>query len=553
LSAKHIQSTERLSVTLTKNSAQSFYVNKPKKPSSCSCLAQVQIKTNPDGTYAYCSVDCSLKKWLNSSDNCFTDAQNCVYFSLFNSKEKKLYTRFNDKTEANFEGSAVNTPLLFITLTFNTTDTDYYAWTTNWDQTDPCWNRLDKKETWLKTWAENFDKEAEPMKVKIPRLETDVSQYQIAGYYLNLFLRRIRRLWKPSHWKWVVVAELQKNGNWHFHLLSTPIVPYSHKCTLDKNFKPRWNCCAYLSKLWPYGRVNSQSPGEQSISKYLAKYLSKSFHLRQLYSEHGLKEHNKSYRFFKNLYEYETRQALFNGKSKLDALTGQPLNNQQQVFRSYDYQTKQTTHYYKANETLTGHCTKPLLIKKNYRLGTRSLNPLNLLNLTKKARHKETLLLKKPHQSPGIIQPTEQFPDFQEFLVTNLLLFCKSAEFLQAPVEQSPVSKLKKTCDKTISNHFTPKPLLHFTFKPETVPLVLAFLNNLDFYANYHDTEESKEFYDSRFTDLNESRNAYLNQWQINVDPYRQEHSTANWYWNHERESWRTGFESSGKEERTTM
>jgi hypothetical protein len=57
---------------------------------------------------------------------------------------------------------------------------------------------------------------------------------------------------------------------------------------------------------------------------------------------------------------------------------------------------------------------------------------------------------------------------------------------------------------------------------------VLAFLNNLDFYANYHDTEESKEFYDSRFTDLNESRNAYLNQWQINVDPYRQEHSTAN-------------------------
>jgi hypothetical protein len=32
------------------------------------------------------------------------------------------------------------------------------------------------------------------MKIHIPQLEADVSQYTIAGYYLNLFLRRIRRL-----------------------------------------------------------------------------------------------------------------------------------------------------------------------------------------------------------------------------------------------------------------------------------------------------------------------------------------------------------------------
>ena len=560
LSAKHIQSTERLSISLTKNSAHSFYLNKPKKNSVCPCLTQNQIKTNPNGTYAYCSPTCSLKKWLNLSDNCLTDPQNCLYFNFFNSKEKKLYTRFNDKVEVNFQGQQYldvaksipdNRPHLFITLTFNTTDQDYYAWTTNWDPTDLCWNRLDQKEEWLKTWAQSFDPQAEALKIHLPKLEAEVSQYPIALYYLQLFLRRIRRLWKPDNWKWVVVAELQKNGNWHFHLLSTPIVPYSHKCTLDKNFKPCWNCCTYLSKLWPYGRVNSQSPGEQSISHYLAKYLSKSFHLRQLYQEHGLKEHNKSYRFFKNLYQYETREVSLVGKSKLDKLTSQYLPKNQTVFRHYDYSTQQTSYYYKTNETLTGHCAKPHFIKKNYRLGTRSLNPLNLLNLTKPA--KQNLRLKKPPNSSTFIQSAEHFKDFQEYLITNLLLFCQKAEFTHAPLEQTHVSKLKKSCDKEVNSHFQPKPLLHFTFKPETTPLVLAFLNTLDHQANYYDLEESKEFYDARFSDLTESRNAYLNHWQITTDPYRKENRVSQWYWNYEKERPRTGFESSSKEERTTM
>jgi hypothetical protein len=44
------------------------------------------------------------------------------------------------------------------------------------------------------------------------------------------------------------------------------------------------------------------------------------------------------------------------------------------------------------------------------------------------------------------------------------------------------------------------------------VPLVLAFLNNLDNQANYYDMEESKDFYDPQFKDLNQSRNAYLNR-----------------------------------------
>ena len=146
-----------------------------------------------------------------------------------------------------------------------------------------------------------------------------MQQHAPATHYLQLFLRRVRRLWKPSNWKWCVIAELQKNGIWHYHFLSTPIVPYSHKCTLSKDFKSCWNCRAYISTLWPYGRVESRSPGKKTISKYLAKYLSKSFHLRSLYQQHGLDKNHKTYRFFKNLYQYEEPAVLLNGKSKLDA------------------------------------------------------------------------------------------------------------------------------------------------------------------------------------------------------------------------------------------
>jgi hypothetical protein len=212
-----------------------------------------------------------------------------------------------------------------------------------------------------------------------------------------------------------------------------------------------------------------------------------------------------------NLYSYETHEAFLSGKSKLDALTGKYLNNQQQVFRHYNYQTKQTSYLYKTNEQLIGHCTKPHFLKKNYRLGTRSLNSLNLLKVALKPKHQDNLLLKKPPNPSTFIQQAEHFKDFQEFLITNLLLFCQKAQFTHLPLEQPHVSKLKKNCDKSVNSHFQTKPILHFNFAKETVPLVLAFLNNLDFYSDYYDMSESKEFYDARFKDLTDARNAYLN------------------------------------------
>ncbi|CAG8647436.1 622_t:CDS:2 [Ambispora gerdemannii] len=206
-----------------------------------------------------------------------------------------------------------------------------------------------------------------------------------------------------------------------------------------------------------------------------------------LYQAHGLKENHKTYRFFLNLYEYEKRTAWLNGKSKFDQLTGHHLNNQQTIFRHYDYENQSTTYFYKTNERLVGQCAKPVLIKKNYRLGTRSLNPLSLLSLATKHHKKELYLFKKPKQ--------QLKQDFQEFLITRLLLLCKSAEFVHLPLEQDKVPKENQQCSSTIYTHFATKPVLHFQFLPENAAVVRAFIAKLDTYALEFDMEESSNFY----------------------------------------------------------
>ena len=51
------------------------------------------------------------------------------------------------------------------------------------------------------------------------------------------------------------------------------------------------------------------------------------------------------------------------------------LPKKQKIFRHYDYTTGQTSYCYRTNEQLVGTAAKPVLIKKHYRLGTRSLTP----------------------------------------------------------------------------------------------------------------------------------------------------------------------------------
>lgn len=376
------------------------------------------------------------------------------------------------------------------------------------------------------------------MKINLQKIATGVSQYPTANTYLQKFLRRIRLQWKPQSWKWTVVSELQKNGVWHFHLLSTPIVPYSHKCTLDKNFTSCWNCRTYLSQLWPYGRVQSKSPGQETISNYLAKYLAKSFHLRSLYQQHGLTDKCRSYRFYLNLYQYEERAVHLEGKSKLDQITHQPLPSHQKVFRRYDYSTGQNSYFYRTNEQLIGHCLKPILIKKNYRLGISQ--PLNLLELTKKQTQMEQLELEKPQQNYHCSADSVSLhSDFQEHLLTSLLLLCEKAQFIQLPLEQELVPKELNSCDQNIQSHFKTKPLFHFTFNPQNVPIVLQFLEQLDNLAEQFAISESSDFYfwpkkhDSAHETLKQlgslcgceikARNSYLNEW----DYFTSNYSTA--------------------------
>jgi len=100
VSCKHIERTNRISVTLSKPSAKVFYLNK-EKPNT----KPIQNTSNLSTLAA----------------DCLDDLQNCAYFQFFNSTERKLYNRFKDKAEANFEGAETAQPNLFLTLTPNTT------------------------------------------------------------------------------------------------------------------------------------------------------------------------------------------------------------------------------------------------------------------------------------------------------------------------------------------------------------------------------------------------------------------------------------------------
>ncbi|CAI2195653.1 6970_t:CDS:2, partial [Funneliformis geosporum] len=189
------------------------------------------------------------------------------------------------------------------------------------------------------------------------------------------------------------------------------------------------------------------------------------------------------------------------------AATGQPLAKNQKIFRQFNYQTQQTTYFYRTNEQLVGQVANPLLIKKNYRLGTRALNPLNLLSLATKPNKKEVYSLKKPKRQLN--------HDFQEFLITRLLLLCSKAEFTHLPLEQERVSKEQGTCDQLPYTHFQTKPVLHFQFLPENATVVRALITNLDTYSQEFDLEESQDFFaypiihDTQHETIKTDRNNY--------------------------------------------
>ena len=189
---------------------------------------------------------------------------------------------------------------------------------------------------------------------------------------------------------------------------------------------------------------------------------------------------------------------MHNG-SKQDDL-GSYLAPNQHLFKR-----QANTYYYRTNETLIGHCAQPLLIKKSYRLGYHSLSTLPLLNLAQPTKPPVSLALRK--KATNKIIPV----DFQEYLITSLLLLAKKAEFVNLPLEQPTVSKTKDHCDQLAYTHFSQQPVLRFKFAKENANLIRTFMENLDNQAEIFDLEEKQHFTDARFTDPTIARNAYLN------------------------------------------
>ena len=216
-----------------------------------------------------------------------------------------------------------------------------------------------------------------------------------------------------------------------------------------------------------------------------------------------MEANHKTYRFFKNLYEYEQREVIIRGKSRLDKLTNQLLNGNQKVFKKSDH-----TYFYRTNEQLVGKCSQPILIKKNYRLS--NLNANSLLNLANKSPKKEVFNFSKCK----LKKPTLQ-SDFQEFLITNLLFMCQKAEFLKIPLEADEVPKQKGVCNTFATSHFETNLVFHFTFKSEQASLVRSFMEKLDDYALEYDLTEAKDFYfypqNKPEISKEQARNYYLN------------------------------------------
>jgi hypothetical protein len=184
--------------------------------------------------------------------------------------------------------------------------------------------------------------------------------------------------------------------------------------------------------------------------------------------------------------------------SKQDAL-GRFLAPNQRLFRRPD-----NTYYYRTNEILIGHCTKPLLIKKSYRLGYHSLSTLPLLNLAQLTKQSASLAFRKKAASK--IMPI----DFQAYLISSLLLLGKKAEFINLPLEQAKVPQTASKCDQLIYTHFQKQPTLRFKFAQENSQPIRIFMENLDHQAETFDIEEKQHFTDARFMDSTQSRNAYL-------------------------------------------
>jgi len=131
---------------------------------------------------------------------------------------------------------------------------------------------------------------------------------------------------------------------------------------------------------------------------------------------------------------------------------------------------------------------------------------LPLLNLSQATKYQDYLAFRKKAASQ--IVPI----DFQEYLITSLLLLCKKAEFVNLPLEKEKVPQTQSKCDQLNYTHFQKMPTLRFKFAKENANLIKEFTLNLDHQAQEFDIAEKRHFTDVRFSEPITARSAYLNQ-----------------------------------------
>ncbi|CAI2192609.1 12907_t:CDS:1, partial [Funneliformis geosporum] len=131
---------------------------------------------------------------------------------------------------------------------------------------------------------------------------------------------------------------------------------------------------------------------------------------------------------------------------------------------------------------------------------------LPLLKLAHQPKPQEPLTFPKKLATKLVPQ------DFQEYLLTSLLLLAKQAEFVNLPLEQPQVPHNGSKCDQLDYTHFQKKPIIRFKFARARASLVKEFMLNLDHQAQTFDLDEAQNFTDNHFPDPLNSRNAYLNR-----------------------------------------
>lgn len=224
--------------------------------------------------------------WHNPQDQVKTYYNELSSILVSRDAKRRIY----EKIQNNFSPSE---KLFLITFTFNTEEKELECSPYFYDQDlkpltisrkDHSINCPTKKCSW------NHKLQSIPLKEASFLSSKRIAKREICGAYdyLERFIKNLNQTYHINNWKYVIVAELQKRGAWHFHMLSTNIaqqmLPHEN-CNTNRNQTCK-TCSFAINHVWKYGWVDYRpiqaevKPTDLTslgVTKYLTKYLVKTF------------------------------------------------------------------------------------------------------------------------------------------------------------------------------------------------------------------------------------------------------------------------------------